>query len=82
MDAGDGEIALHNEQTGRFLMISDQHIWGHPAAASHLEEQVTFGFFRAVQSLITVLDLLGNWTSKATGIEVGATRGSLWSLHR
>ncbi|CAE7453413.1 unnamed protein product [Symbiodinium sp. CCMP2456] len=35
VDAGDGEIALHNEQTAMFLMISDQHIWGHPAAASH-----------------------------------------------
>ena len=49
VDAGDGEIALHNEQTGRFLMISDQHIWGHPAAASHLEEEGTFWFFGALQ---------------------------------
>lgn len=35
VDAGSGEVALYNEQTGRFLTINEQSLWGHPTAPSH-----------------------------------------------
>ncbi|CAE7703906.1 unnamed protein product, partial [Symbiodinium necroappetens] len=53
VDAGDGEIALHNEQTGRFLMINDHHIWGHPAAASHFHRSWVNCRFTVVPSPVS-----------------------------
>ncbi|CAE7256975.1 unnamed protein product [Symbiodinium sp. CCMP2592] len=51
VDAGDGEIGLHNEQTGRFLMMSDTQIWGHPAAPSHFHRSWHGSRFTVVPSL-------------------------------
>ncbi|CAE7256971.1 unnamed protein product [Symbiodinium sp. CCMP2592] len=53
VDAGDGEIALHNQQTGRFLMMSDADIWGHPAAASHLHRSWSSTRFTVVPSPVS-----------------------------